>query len=653
MLLSIQLQILAAAGRPRPRASRRRSGPRRRAGRADRERDLPRRPRRGGGGRRVGDHRQAELERRQGARADAGGPRRGRGDRGLVATVIVFPALLLSFWLVLQYAFVAHVRHVAQAAAQDASLAAAAGSGDPDAVAGQLMAESAGSMASGVQVASERRRRRGHRHRLRRRPPGVPDRRLPRIGLGVGPDRALRPPAGATVTRGPAARLGAGDSGPLEVVILLPAVLLLFGLVVAFGRTTTAATNVEHAAAVGARAAAAAQTVRRRRRPAAGGVVDDSLAGSGLSCAVPVDVAQRIVHARRPGHRHGDVRRRARRRHPVRVPARLADADGVGDRGHRPHPRGDGLMGARRLRGSRGSVSLLVVIMLPALLMAAGLVLDGGRQLQARRDAGAAAAAAARAATQLSEPELYGAGLDPRPRRRAGQRRARRPRARPGRSASTGSASRSTVDGGGRLPDPARWPVGLDVVDVDAARRRQHGGWRRERGPARRAGARRAPGDRRRGRRGAAGAAGRLVGNPWPGRARVEMRDEVAIVVGVLAVLAWLVWLRFVRRPRRRGAHPARRAAVGRPAGPDGPGRTRRARPVAHGRRPARPAAGGRDPDPPARSPAGSASAIAEARPRCGGERVESALVVGRGRHRVSPSPRRRPGAGGRPRPAR
>jgi Flp pilus assembly protein TadG len=69
-------------------------------------------------------------------------------------------------------------------------------------------------------------------------------------------------------------------------------------------------------------------------------------------------------------------------------------------------------MDRRRLRGSRGSVSLLVVIMIPALLMAAGLVLDGGRQLQARRDAGAAAAAAARAATQLSEQEIYGAGLD-------------------------------------------------------------------------------------------------------------------------------------------------------------------------------------------------------------------------------------------------
>ena len=66
----------------------------------------------------------------------------------------------------------------------------------------------------------------------------------------------------------------------------------------------------------------------------------------------------------------------------------------------------------RRGRGDRGNVSLLVVIMLPALLFAAGLVLDGGRQLQVRREAGAAAAAAARAATQLSEPEIYGSRLD-------------------------------------------------------------------------------------------------------------------------------------------------------------------------------------------------------------------------------------------------
>ena len=37
-----------------------------------------------------------------------------------------------------------------------------------------------------------------------------------------------------------------------------------------------------------------------------------------------------------------------------------------------------------------------------------------------------------------------------------------------------------------------------------------------------------------------------LVGNPWPGRARLEMRDEVAVAVGVLAVVAWVLWARFV-----------------------------------------------------------------------------------------------------------
>ncbi len=37
-----------------------------------------------------------------------------------------------------------------------------------------------------------------------------------------------------------------------------------------------------------------------------------------------------------------------------------------------------------------------------------------------------------------------------------------------------------------------------------------------------------------------------LVGNPWPGSARLAMRDDVAVLVGVLTVLAWLVWARFV-----------------------------------------------------------------------------------------------------------
>ena len=68
--------------------------------------------------------------------------------------MIVLPTLLLSFWLVLQYSLAAHVRHAAQAAAGDAALAAAAGSGDPDATARDLLDEAVGSLTSGVRVAS-------------------------------------------------------------------------------------------------------------------------------------------------------------------------------------------------------------------------------------------------------------------------------------------------------------------------------------------------------------------------------------------------------------------------------------------------------------------------------------------------------------------
>jgi uncharacterized membrane protein len=66
--------------------------------------------------------------------------------------VIVVPVLLLSFWLVLQYAVVLHAQHVAQAAAQDAAIAAASGAGDPSAVASELVAGSAGALTSNVNV---------------------------------------------------------------------------------------------------------------------------------------------------------------------------------------------------------------------------------------------------------------------------------------------------------------------------------------------------------------------------------------------------------------------------------------------------------------------------------------------------------------------
>jgi uncharacterized membrane protein len=68
--------------------------------------------------------------------------------------VIVVPALLLSFWLVLQYALVVHARHAAQVAAQDAAIAAASGSGDPGSVAGGLLDGIAGSITSDVSVST-------------------------------------------------------------------------------------------------------------------------------------------------------------------------------------------------------------------------------------------------------------------------------------------------------------------------------------------------------------------------------------------------------------------------------------------------------------------------------------------------------------------
>jgi Flp pilus assembly protein TadG len=81
-----------------------------------------------------------------------------------------------------------------------------------------------------------------------------------------------------------------GDAGPLELVILVPVLLLLFGLVVVFSRTTTAQEHVQHAAAVGARAAADAQTLGGATALASR-VVVESLAGVGMTDCRPPAVA--------------------------------------------------------------------------------------------------------------------------------------------------------------------------------------------------------------------------------------------------------------------------------------------------------------------------------------------------------------------------
>ena len=123
-------------------------------------------------------------------------------------------------------------------------------------------------------------------------------------------------------------------------------------------------------------------------------------------------------------------------------------------------------MSAGRARGEHGNVSLLVVIMLPALLFAAGLVLDGGRQLQARRDANGAAAAAARAAVQLSGREAYARRLDPGARHRAGGGRAG-PAARDRVGVDQRPVGHRHRPRRRRLPHPPRWSDRLGVLDGD------------------------------------------------------------------------------------------------------------------------------------------------------------------------------------------
>ena len=170
-------------------------------------------------------------------------------------------------------------------------------------------------------------------------------------------------------------------------------------------------------------------------------------------------------------------------------------------------------------------------------------MLDGGRQLQVRREAQAAASAASRAAVQLSVQEVYGGGLD-----------AALARARAGAELGSRDATGAVAVDGQTVTVTVTDSVDYYLLPGDGIRvgRGELGALQR-----------RADRERRSMRRNVVGAVGALlatlalvvgvpvmlvllVGNPWPGRARVEMRDEVAVVVGVLAVVAWLLWARFV-----------------------------------------------------------------------------------------------------------
>ena len=328
---------------------------------------------------------------------------------------------------------VLHAQHLAQAAAQDGAAAGAVGGDavgtarEPD---GQRIGMGVRRRGRGVtgcepghgagdgrrRCASCRSARSRSRHRARRR------------SRSSSPNRSDHDiPIRRAGRRGTDAR-GGGDAGPLEAVILMPVLLLMFALVLAFGRAATAGTDVEHAARVGARAAAAAQSMGGAEQRAQV-VVSESLADSGLACISREVGVGRFARARRTSERHRDLCGLDGGSVRVRTLARRSDPDRHGQRGRRSGPRWWRMSG--RGRGERGNVSLFIVLLLPALFLAAGLVLDGGRQIQTRREAHGHAAAAARAAVQLSDAEVRAR----RPRRRIGGGRGRRP-------SSVGSARR-------------------------------------------------------------------------------------------------------------------------------------------------------------------------------------------------------------------
>jgi Flp pilus assembly protein TadG len=84
-------------------------------------------------------------------------------------------------------------------------------------------------------------------------------------------------------------------------VILIPALLAVFAVAMAFGRTTSAGGDVSHAARVAARAAAQAQTVGGATERATA-VAGESLADAGLSCTTQ---QTSVTADMRPGGRVG------------------------------------------------------------------------------------------------------------------------------------------------------------------------------------------------------------------------------------------------------------------------------------------------------------------------------------------------------------
>jgi Flp pilus assembly protein TadG len=189
---------------------------------------------------------------------------------------------------------------------------------------------------------------------------------------------------------GQAARREAG-SATVELALLAPGLLLLAGLIVLGGRVVLAGGSVEQVAAAAARQASLA------RDPATA----DRLARQ------QAERCRGHLWVRGAGRA---ARQRRRRRHVHGSPGRPDPAGAAGDRNTAipcGQPAGSlagkGSRAVNARRPDRGSVTVLAALAGLAMLLMAGLVVDGAGRLRAAGRADRIAAEAARAAAQAAD----------------------------------------------------------------------------------------------------------------------------------------------------------------------------------------------------------------------------------------------------------
>ena len=197
----------------------------------------------------------------------------------------------------------------------------------------------------------------------------------------------------------------------MEITLLVPALVIFLGLLIAGGRLWFARTAVIEAAHASARAASLARTATQANTEGQSAAAA-SLATVGLVCvdrSIAIGTGAFSVPVGTPATVDGhDQLQGAVLRHRAAWHARINQRRRSGLRcvGHLPGeaviiPKGDG-------RGQ--SVSLFVLMIIGGLIMTAGLVIDGGQKVAAASRAETAAAGASRAAGNAAATlELGGA----------------------------------------------------------------------------------------------------------------------------------------------------------------------------------------------------------------------------------------------------